>query len=85
MYDKLYAMGDLSIKNVPERQIKMLRARARANHRSLQGELRAILDEVISSPIQRRLTVQELVENARRIGLRTPSESVRMIREDRDR
>ena len=78
-------MGDLSIKNVPERQIKMLRARARANHRSLQGELRAILDEVISSPIQRRLTVQELVENARRIGLRTPSESVRMIREDRDR
>lgn len=32
-------MPNLSIKNVPEEVVERLRARARANHRSLQGEL----------------------------------------------
>ncbi len=32
-------MPNLSIKNVPEHVVELLRARARANHRSLQGEL----------------------------------------------
>jgi plasmid stability protein len=32
-------MPNLSIKNVPEEVVARLRARARANHRSLQGEL----------------------------------------------
>ncbi len=32
-------MPNLSIKNVPENVVARLRARARANHRSLQGEL----------------------------------------------
>jgi len=33
------SMPNLSIKNVPEEVVARLRARARANHRSLQGEL----------------------------------------------
>ena len=36
---------DLSIKGVPEDQVNRLRQRAKANHRSLQGELRALIDE----------------------------------------
>lgn len=32
-------MPNLSIKNVPDDVVERLRARARANHRSLQGEL----------------------------------------------
>lgn len=32
-------MPNLSIKNVPEEVVTQLRARAKANHRSLQGEL----------------------------------------------
>src|SRR6476661_6021576 len=36
---------DLSIKGVPEDQVRRLRERAKANHRSLQGELRALIDE----------------------------------------
>lgn len=76
-------MSDLSIKNVPERQVALLRARAARNHRSLQGELRAIIDEVIGQrPI---LTIEELAKEVRAIGVKTPSQSVRMIREDRDR
>lgn len=35
-------MPNLSIKNVPEKVVAQLRARARANHRSLQGELLAL-------------------------------------------
>jgi plasmid stability protein len=78
------AMGDLSIKDVPEHQIALLRARAGRNHRSLQGELRAILDEALAAP-RKTITIEELVENGRRLGLKTPSESVRIIRELRDR
>ncbi len=35
---------NLSIKNVPDAMAKRLRARAERNHRSLQGELMAILE-----------------------------------------
>ena len=36
-------MPDLSIKKVPESVVARLRARAAANHRSLQGELMALV------------------------------------------
>lgn len=39
----------LSIKDVPEEQVELLRQRAKRNHRSLQGELRAIIDEIYKS------------------------------------
>jgi len=38
---------NLSIKHVPEEVVCRLRARAQAHHRSPQGELLAILDEVL--------------------------------------
>ena len=36
-------MPNLSIKNVPDEVVEKLRARAAANHRSLQGELMALV------------------------------------------
>lgn len=39
----------LSVKNVPETLAAALRRRARQNHRSLQGELLAILNEAVAS------------------------------------
>lgn len=39
----------LSVKNVPEALAAALRRRARQNHRSLQGELLAILNEAVAS------------------------------------
>jgi plasmid stability protein len=73
---------NLSIKNAPEHVVERLRRRAAMNHRSLQGELLAIIEaaamkEQILSPI-------ELVEEVRKLGLSSPSESADMIREDRD-
>ena len=49
--------------------------------RSLQGELMAILEEATSPT---RLTVDELWQEARRLGPPTRGNSAKMIREDRD-
>ena len=77
-------MGDLSIKNVPDAQINALRERAKRNHRSLQGELRAILDEVTPTGPKRNLTIEELSAYVKALGLTRKREAVQMIREDRD-
>jgi antitoxin FitA len=50
---------NLSIKNVPEDQVRRLRERAKANHRSLQSELRALIDEATGTP--RPLGIDEIV------------------------
>jgi plasmid stability protein len=46
-------MSSLSIKDVPESWAETLRRRAERNHRSLQGELMAILEEAIMAPSSR--------------------------------
>jgi plasmid stability protein len=74
---------NLSIKNVPDDMANALRDRAALNHRSLQGELLAILESVLRP--RPRLTVPELLRDIRERGLRTPSNSVEIIRSDRDR
>jgi plasmid stability protein len=75
---------NLSIKDVPEEQDEILRERAKQNHRSLQGELRALIETTVRSH-KRAITIDELAERGKRLGLKTLSESARMIREDRDR
>lgn len=72
---------NLSIKNVPEDLVQRLRERATANHRSLQGELMAILQKNLTPA---RFSTDELWSRAKASGLRTTSESASMIREDRD-
>ena len=42
---------NLSIKNVPEQLAAKLRARAERNHRSLQGELMAIVSEAVKEDV----------------------------------
>lgn len=76
---------NISIKNVPEETVARLKLRAKRNHRSLQGELRALIDEAIAPSQLPPMTIKELYERGKRLGLRTASESVQMIREDRDR
>jgi plasmid stability protein len=41
---------NLSIKNVPDDVVARLRARARANHRSLQGELLELACRAVATP-----------------------------------
>jgi len=98
----------LTIKQVPERIAERLRARAAASHRSLQGELMAVLEASLATPRleqpqaayrssrpkrarpaeeplhKRKLTLAELWETGRKIGLQSRSDSTRIIRKMRD-
>ncbi len=74
--------SNLSIKNVPDELMEHLRQRAARHHRSLQGELMAIIEESVRS--NEHLTPEKLLAQVRNLGLRTASESVEMIRADRD-
>ena len=73
---------NLSIKNVPDELAETLRQRAAKHHRSLQGELMAILEESVT--VAKCLTPEELLDTVRRSGLETAGESADFIREDRD-
>ena len=73
---------NLSIKNAPEHLVERLRRRAAKNHRSLQGELMAIIEAAAMK--EQTLSPIELVEEVRKLGLSSPSESAAMIREARD-
>ena len=99
----------LTIKNVPDALARSLRARAAASHRSLQGELMAILETALEAPVKleqpvaayrarrvrtaktaeppmhgRRLTLAELWDLSKRIGLPSKSESIAIVRKMRD-
>jgi antitoxin FitA len=73
---------NLSIKNAPDDVVKRLRARAARHHRSLQGELMAIIEEAVGPA--RRLTPEEVLSRVRLLGLSTPEGAAAMVREDRD-
>lgn len=73
---------NLSIKNVPEELAAGLRARAARNHRSIQGELMAILEEALGS--SRRLSASDVLEEIRALRLTTADDATATIRADRD-
>ena len=72
----------LSIKNAPDDVVHLLKQRAKRHHRSLQGELLAIIEEAVRSP--RMMTPREVLAEVRRLGIDTPSESAAIVRRDRD-
>ena len=68
---------NISIKNVPKNKLDRLKLRAKRNHRSLQGELLAIIDQAIEiAPMSGGwITPRELFERGKVLGLSTPSDS----------
>ena len=73
---------NLSIKNAPDEVVQRLRDRAERHHRSLQGELMAIIEAAVRE--DRPASPAEILAEVRRIGLHTPSEAAGIIRADRD-
>ena len=67
---------NLSVKNVPDDLVALLRERARRHQRSMQREMLVILEEVLSP---RPLTVEELHREVRAKALATPAESAAMV------
>ena len=74
---------NLSIKNVPDDLAERLRLRAAANHRSLQGELMAIIEAAVQPA--RQFSPLELVAEVRRRGISSSASAAEIIRADRDR
>lgn len=73
---------NLSIMNAPDVVVQRLKERAARHHRSLQGELLAILEEAVGEPAP--LTAAQVLAEVQRLGLSTPAESAAMLRGDRD-
>lgn len=78
---------NLSVKGVPDALAGALRRRARRNHRSLQGELMAILQAAMSgggAPPAARETAAEVAWAPRRATVAPRSEAALIIRAARD-
>ena len=74
---------NLSIKNAPDDVVQRLRERAARNHRSLQGELMAIIEEAVQ-PATPLSSVDEVLAEVRKLGLTRRDEAAAIIRADRD-
>lgn len=72
---------NLSVKDVPDHLADALRERARANHRSLQGELMFMIEAHVGG---RPFKARELWEQVRAMGLRTKAEAIDVIRAERN-
>lgn len=72
----------LSIKNVSDHIWEQLRRRAAKHHRSLQGELMAIIEAGLVE--NDMLSPEGLLDQVRTSGLATPKESAQFVRQDRD-
>jgi len=73
---------NLSIKDVPDELADRLRRRAEASHRSMQGELMAILERALSP--RTPMTTAQVLERVRLLDLTTPREAAADLRRERD-
>jgi plasmid stability protein len=73
---------NLSIKNAPDKIVQRLRQRAERHHRSLQGELMAIIEAAVQE--DRPAEPADILAEVRNLGLQTPSEAAALVRADRD-
>jgi plasmid stability protein len=71
----------VSIKNAPDEVVAPLRARAARNHRSLQGELMAIVQAAAEPPAP---DIAALRAQSRALGFEGPGDSTAIIRAARD-
>ena len=78
-------MGSLTIRNLDNDVIQALKAEARANDRSMEAEARRALTERFDR-IQRMVRFRERMDALSRLTEGTPqTDSVVLLREDRDR
>jgi len=73
---------NISIKNAPDDLVRLLKERAQRNHRSMQREALAILEEAVQRP--RRLTPTQLLAEARNLNMNMPDEAAELVRKMRD-
>ena len=78
-------MASVTVRNIDDRVIASLKAQAKANHRSLEGEIR----HVLARQALRSVRLEEFRERTERLHSLTEglpqTDSVALIREDRNR
>jgi len=79
-------MAQVLVRELDEKVVKKLKARARLHHRSLQSELKLILTELAGSGAADPESALKAIMNLRRKfrGRRFP-DSVKALREERER
>jgi antitoxin FitA len=79
-------MAQILVRNLDAEVVKKLKLRARKNHRSLQAELKIIIDEEAESLApDREQALKKLLKLRRQFQGRKFPDSGALIREDRDR
>ncbi len=76
-------MAELLIRNLEPEVIKRLKMRAKLHNRSLQGELKYIVESATKLSIEEARKISD-AWHKRLLG-QTRSDSAKLIREDRDR
>jgi len=80
-------MVTITIKNIPEQVYERIKAQAKVNHRSINGEILSILDQAVALP---PIDVQATLERARKVRELTAKYTVtadeieKMINEGRE-
>jgi len=72
---------NVSLKNVPDDIVEKLRAMAKRHHRSLQGELIAILEETVGNA---KSSIDQAESRLRELRFETRDQSTAWLRELRD-
>lgn len=72
----------LTIRNIPAPVLASLRLRAKQNHRSMQGEILAILEGATEAPARR--SISEAFARMKATGITSSAKSTALIRADRD-
>lgn len=76
-------MPQLLIRNLEEETVQKLKERAKNHNRSLQGEVKLILEGYANSPDESPLVIAERWQGY--FAGRTFSDSAELVREDRER
>ena len=78
-------MANVTVRNIDDDVIACLKAQAKANHRSLEGEIRHLLAQHVS----RHARLEDFRERTARLAALTAdspqTDSVSLLREDRNR
>ena len=78
-------MPNILIRNIPEEILKILKERAARQHRSLQQELRALLEESAGLTAQEALAASRQIRRKFIRSGRAFTDSADLLREDRSR
>ncbi len=78
-------MPDILVRDLPKKTVEKLKKRAKRHNRSLQQEVRTVLDETAHSDLRDHLEVARRLRAKIRRSHPNQSDSVELIREDRER